>query len=256
MAASVFGRMLRAWRRRRGLSQLSLATEAGTSPRHLSFLETGRSRPGADLVLRLADALQVPERDRGHLLEAAGLPHGGPRTPFEPDALQPFLRAVEQLLDRHAPYPGCALDGYGQVVQVNPAFERLWPGATGMTAEQGIDAFFAPGPARTLIDNWAELAWRSVDVRRREAARSGDPRMLTLAERAAEHLADVPRPAEADTPREPVFCPRFRVGDRVLRTFTTVMRFEHADDLGLRALKVELIFPADPDAAAFFERPR
>ncbi|MEM6292083.1 MAG: helix-turn-helix domain-containing protein [Myxococcota bacterium] len=253
MAASVFGRMLRAWRQRRGLSQLSLATEAGTSPRHLSFLETGRSRPGHDLVVRLADALQIPARERDDLLEAAGLPTAGP-APFEPDALEPFLRAVGQLLEKHAPYPGCALDGYGQVVQVNAAFERLWPGATGMTPEQAVDAFFAPGPARSLIENWTELAWRSVDLRRREAARSGDPRALDLAERAARHLASVPRPAEADTPREPVFCPRFRLGDRVLRTFTTVMRFEHADDLGLRALKVELIFPADPAAAAFFEQ--
>ncbi|MGH1347009.1 MAG: helix-turn-helix domain-containing protein [Nannocystales bacterium] len=252
MSATPFGRMLREWRGRRGLSQLALATQAETTPRHLSFIETGRSRPGRDLVLRLADAMEIPVRHRNALLEAAGLGRAYAERDLEEQDLRPFVDAVEMVLRNHDPYPGCAMDGYGQVRRTNAAFERLWPGALAMTPEQNIDAFFGPGPAREMLENWAELAWRDVDMRKQEAVRVGDARLHVLADRAEQHLADTPRPRAPDLTAAPVVCPRFRFGDQLVQTFSTVMRFEHANDVSLHELKVELIFPAEPSAAAFF----
>lgn len=254
MSAPPFGRMLREWRGRRGLSQLALAAQAETTPRHLSFIETGRSRPGRDLVLRLADAMDMPVRHRNALLEAAGLGRAYAERDLEEQDMRPFIEAVELVLDNHDPYPGCAMDGYGHVRRTNPAFERLWPGSQAMSPEQSIDAFFGAGPARDMVENWAELAWRNVEFRRQEALRIGDPRLLSLVERAEQHLRDVPRPGAPDLAATPVVCPRFRLGDHVVKTFSTVMRFEHPNDVSLHELKVELIFPAEPAAAEFFRK--
>lgn len=254
MAPTPFGRMLREWRGRRGLSQLALAAQAETTPRHVSFIETGRSRPGRELVLRLAEAMDVPIRARNALLEAAGLGRAYAERELDADDVQPFVEAVDLVLRNHEPFPGCAIDGLGCVQRTNVAFERFWPGSKGLTPEQAVDAFFGPGPGREVVENWAELAWRYLDLRRHEANRSGDPRLLALADRAAEHLRDVPRPSTADVASAPIVCPRFRFGDTRVRTFSTVMRFEHSNDVTLGELRVELIFPADETAAAFFRQ--
>ena len=102
---SPFGQQLRHWRTRAGKSQLELASEAGTTPRHLSFVETGRSRPGADLVLRLATALDIPIRERNALLVAAGLPPSFPAFALEDDAMKPIQRVLDRVLASHEPYP-------------------------------------------------------------------------------------------------------------------------------------------------------
>lgn len=203
-------------------------------------------------MLRLADAMEIPVRNRNALLEAAGLGRAYAERDLDEQDLRPFIDAVELVLRNHDPFPGCAVDGYGRVRRTNASFERLWPGARARTPEQNIDAFFGSGPTRDMLENWAELAWREVDLRRQEAIRIGDPRLHALAERAALHLTGVPRPLATDLVAAPVVCPRFRLGDEVVRTFSTVMRFEHANDVSLHELKVELIFPAEPSAAAFF----
>jgi transcriptional regulator with XRE-family HTH domain len=119
--ASPFGALLRHWRRDRGRSQLDLAIEAETSPRHVSFIETGRSRPGRELVLRLAEALELPLRDRNELLVAAGLAREFPEHPLDDDQLRPYRNAIRALLDRHDPYPASAVDVLGRVLMTNAA---------------------------------------------------------------------------------------------------------------------------------------
>jgi transcriptional regulator with XRE-family HTH domain len=249
---SPFGQRLRTWRRQRGLSQLDLAALAETTPRHVSFIETGRSRPGRELVLRLAQCMNLPVRERNRLLASAGLPPAYPQRDLDEHEMRPFRIAVEAILEHHEPYPGCAIDGLGQVQRTNTAFRALWPGAEDASPEQAIDAFFGPGPMRDMIENWAEVAWAHVDSRRLEAERTGDPRLLALVERSLHHLRGIARPSISGGVSSPVVCPRFRIGDRVIRTFTTVMRFEHAHEVTLNELRVELIFPIDEVGAAFF----
>jgi transcriptional regulator with XRE-family HTH domain len=110
---SPFGRGLRHWRHLRGVSQLQLATSAGTTTRYVSFLETGRSRPSKDVVERLCDALMVPLRERNRLLEMAGLPPAYPEGDLSADDLAPFQRVIRQLLDSHEPFPGFVVNGSG-----------------------------------------------------------------------------------------------------------------------------------------------
>src|SRR4051794_41296775 len=102
--AARVGPLLRDWRRRRRLSQLDLALEAGVSARHLSFVETGRSRPSADMVLHLADQLDVPLRERNHLLLAAGYAPAYAERPLEHPEMEPVRRALDFLLAAHDPY--------------------------------------------------------------------------------------------------------------------------------------------------------
>src|SRR2546430_3439507 len=123
--ASPFGVRLRRWRHHRGLSQLALAGRVGSTPRHISFLETGRSRPSRQMVLRIGEALGVSLRERNELLTAAGLPAVYPQAPVTGPQLAPYRVAIERLLPAPEPYPGMLVDGHRDVLLANPAC--AWP---------------------------------------------------------------------------------------------------------------------------------
>lgn len=248
---SPFGQKLRAWRKQRGLSQLALAALADTTPRHVSFIETGRSRPGRNLVLRLAECMDLPVRERNDLLVSAGLSPAFAELDLTEEPMRPFRMAVEAMLEHHEPFPACAVDRVGTVLRANRAFRLLWPGSGDRTPEESVDAFFGAGPMRDAVENFAEVAWAYVDGQLSYAARTNDPRIASLAQRALAHLDDVERPPPTDAV---VVCPRFRMGDEVVRTFSTTVRFEHAREVTISELRVELIFPMDEPSAAFFER--
>jgi len=249
---SSFGQLLRIWRRQRGLSQLELAALAETTPRHLSFIEPGRSRPGRDLVLRLAQCLDVSIRNRNSLLIAAGLNAEFAERNLNDEQALPFRMAVETILQRHDPYPGCAFDALGRILKTNAGFRALSPGLEELTPEQSVDAFFAPGPMQQSIENWAEIAWAWIDRQQDEAARTNNPALAALVERALRHLRKVGRPSVPSTEGPDVIAPRFRIGDQIIRTFVTVMRFENAQEVTLSELRIELVFPLDDAGDAFF----
>src|SRR3954452_13693678 len=115
------GRLLREWRNRRRMSQLDLASEAGISARHLSFVETGRSRPSRSMLLHLAEYLDVPLRERNPLLVAAGYAPTYQATDFDAPEMQPVREAVERLLAAHEPYPALLVDRRWQLVSANRA---------------------------------------------------------------------------------------------------------------------------------------
>ena len=245
---SRFGQELRRWRATRGRSQLELAHLAGTTPRHVSFLETGRSRPSQELVLRLAVALEVPLRQRNVLLLSAGLPPAFPERGLDDAAMGPIRQVIDRLLDQHEPYPGVAFDRGYRILRKNAAATRLLAPAGDV---DWLDAVFAPeSPLRPTVENFAEIAFATLDLLRLEAFESGGDEVLRRMER---HLRGVVRPASPapDLPA-PVVCPRFRFGDRVVRTLTTIARFGTARDVALDELRVELVFPADEDSARFF----
>lgn len=245
-----FGRNLKYWRKRRGLSQLELATEAETTPRHISFIETGRSRPGRDLILRLARSLALLTRDTNALLVAAGFTPAFKQRSFDEEAMRPFTATIRAILDGHDPYPGSAFDPLGRIHMTNAAHRRLFPGAAERSPEEAIDYFYGRR-AGLDFENWPEVAWAYADRWRLEASRVGSEKLARLAERAEAHLADVPRPrpSEADGA---VMSPRIRVGGEVYSTFATILRFDTARELTLSEIRVELVFPADDKTANFF----
>jgi transcriptional regulator with XRE-family HTH domain len=156
---SPFGRELRLWRGRRDLTQLELAHQAATTSRHVSFLETGRSRPSRDMVLRLARTLRVPLRQRNALLRAAGLPPHFPERELDDAALAPFRQVVDQLLEKHEPYPAFVIDARWRLLRTNRG--GAWAmQMSGSPEEPNMLVAMAQNPLlRTAIENWEEVAW-------------------------------------------------------------------------------------------------
>ncbi|HEX2941104.1 MAG TPA: helix-turn-helix transcriptional regulator [Rhodopila sp.] len=124
-AGTQFGPLLREWRQRRRISQLDLACQGNISTRHLSFLETGRSRPSREMVLHLAEQLAVPLRDRNYLLAAAGFAPVYRETPLGDPGLQAARRAMEAVIHGHMPYPALAVDRHWILVTANDAVRWL-----------------------------------------------------------------------------------------------------------------------------------
>jgi transcriptional regulator with XRE-family HTH domain len=249
---SPFGQHLRRWRERRGLSQLLLAAEAGTTPRHVSFLETGRSRPGRELVLRLAASLDVPLRERNALLHAAGLAPEFPALALTAEAMRPIADVVDRVLRGHDPYPAWVYTRGLRALASNRAGEALFPGLCAMAPEAIVDLWFAPGPFRETVENWQDVAWAGVHSLRREAQRSSDSAALALLRRAEAHAQRTLLPEGPASTDLPVVCPRFRIGGRVVRTVSTVLRFDSAVEVTTSELRVELMFPGDAASDAFF----
>jgi transcriptional regulator with XRE-family HTH domain len=249
---SAFGRLLRHWRSLRGLSQLALALRVETTTRHLSYIENGRSRPGRDLVLRIADALDIPLRARNDLLGAAGLPAEFPAHALEGPALAPYRLAIVGLVEALQPFPAFALDSTFHIVEANAVGRRLLPPANGARLNL-IDVFLAPGPARESLANFAEVAWswHSRFLRSVSGPGVSSPELDALRSRVEGYLRDVPRP-RVDASGELVVCPTFRVDGRLIRTIGMTMRFGPTRDVTLEELAVDVLYPRDEDAARYF----
>ena len=248
-AASPFGTRLRQWRHHRGLSQLALAGAAGTTTRHVSFLETGRSRPNRQMVLRLAEALGAGLRETNDLLHAAGLAAAYPEASLAGPDIAPYQAAIGRLLGAHEPYPAMVLDRHYTVILANQACLALF-GAQAVGSNFVRDALTDPAMAQAIV-NWPETAWAGLDRLRDSARRAPlDQELRSLISLAESALAGTPRPAPADAAL--VVCPWFRIGDTVVRTIAMTARFDHAADVTLDELRVELMYPLDEDAERYF----
>jgi transcriptional regulator with XRE-family HTH domain len=247
-AGSPFGTRLRHWRRQRGLSQLALAGLVGSTGRHISFLETGRSRPSRQMTLRLATALDVGLREANALLHAAGLPAIYRQARIDSANLGPYRAAIERMLAAHEPYPGMVLDGHWNVILANRACTALF--GTALVGVNFVGDALANPATTAMIENWAEVAWAGLDRLRRHLDRNPlDEELRKLVAAAEAALHDVPRPS---TEPGMMICPTFRVGGELVRTIAMVARFDQAAEITLDELRVELMYPFDDAADRFF----
>lgn len=249
---SPFGQHVRRWRALRRMSQLDLAITAGTTARHLSFIETGRSRPGKDLILRIADALRVPLPERNTLLVAAGFPPAFPVHDLGSPALGPVDRVLENVLRGHEPYPAWVVRQPMTFLRANASAEALFPGLTQLSSRQVVDLWFGPGPFRDRVLNWPQVVQAGLAALRRAAADTGDPEVIGLLRRAETHAQDHLVSGGPQPEPSPVACPVFELGGHTVRTISTVMRFDTAVEVTTSQLRIELMFPADEDADAYF----
>lgn len=246
-----FGALLRRARTSRGLSQVELAARAGTTPRHVSFLETGRSRPRTAIVLRLGDTLILPPREQNTMLRAAGLPPVFPERTLHEAEMAPYRNVMESLLDGHEPLPAAVIDRYGAIRDANGAFERLVPGLVGVEPEALVERFFGPGPWRDRLINVEEVLAAWVGRQRLESLRTADPRVTALIQKAEGLVGTATDPGTGSD--MPAVCTRIRLDDgETLELFTVVVRFDTARDVTLSELRVELIYPANDTARRFF----
>jgi transcriptional regulator with XRE-family HTH domain len=251
------GSLLRKWRERRRLSQLDLATDAEISTRHLSFLETGRSQPSREMVLRLAEQLDVPLRERNALLLAAGYAPAYPERPFEDPALQAARKAVDLVLAGHEPYPAIAIDRHWTLIAYNNAVPPLMAGADPALLRPPINVLrlsLHPEGVSPRIANLAQ--WRShlLARLRRQIEVTADP----ILEELLKELSGYPvnggaRPGEESGDNEDyagVVVPfRFVTEQGVLSFISTTTIFGTPVDITLSELAVESFFPADAATA-------
>lgn len=248
------GPLLREWRTRRRLSQLDLALEAAVSPRHLSFVETGRAKPSRELLLQIADHLDVPLRERNALLLAAGYAPAYGETPLGDDAMAPVRSAVEQLLRGHEPFPAVAVDRQWELVSANePAIALLTSGVAPELLEPPANTLrisLHPDGLAERIANLAEYSAHLLALVRREHQATGDPALASLYEElkgypgvAEDHLPD---------PNAGLFIPlRLLAPDGgELSFFSTIARFGTGLDVTVAELAIESLFPADETTAA------
>ena len=246
-----FPTALRHWRRTRRLSQLDLAIEAEVSPRHLAFLETGRSRPSRGMVLRLAEVLDVPRGDQNGLLTAAGFAPQFPVLPLAAEEMAQVRAAMGWMIDRHAPYPALILDRLWRIVALNAPATRLF-GPVGLAEGVSLlDAMSDLTVFAALIENWVEVGHQTALRLKAESARAGG---IAALDRAVTALMANPEIA-AHQPRamgRAILPTVYRMGDKRLAMFSTYAQFGAAEEVALSDMKIELMFPADPQAEAVF----
>jgi transcriptional regulator with XRE-family HTH domain len=248
------GEQLRGWRQRRRLSQLDLALNAEVSTRHLSFVETGRSLPSREMVLRLAEQLDVPLRERNALLVAAGYAPVYPATPLDDPAMRAAREAVELVLAGHEPYPALAIDRHWNLVTANRAVAPLIEGVAPELMEPPVNVLRLSLHPQGLAPRIVNLAlWHAHVLARlgRQIELTGDPVLAALRDELAGYPAPDTGERHIDARYGGLVVPfRLRTPAGVLSFFTTTTIFGTAVDITLAELAIESFFPADSATAA------
>jgi len=247
------GEHLRSWRQRRRMSQLDLACEADVSTRHVSFLETGRARPSRDMVLHLAERLEVPLRERNVLLVAAGFAPVFAERPLDDPALVAAREVIDLVLAAHEPYPAIAVDRHWALVAANGAARLLTDGIAPELLEPPVNvlrvALHPDGMAPRTV-NFAE--WRSdlLARLRRQVEITADPQLAALHEELCRYPAP-PRsgPHPAPNPAAVAVPLRLKSDLGVLSLLSTITVFGTPIDITLSELAIETFLPADRETA-------
>jgi transcriptional regulator with XRE-family HTH domain len=247
--ASPVGELLRDWRRQRRLSQMALALEAATTPRYVSFVESGRSQPSRAMVLRLARVLDVPIRERNRLLLAAGYAPVYPEAGLDADASAAVRDALARMLAAHEPYPAVVMDRRWNVLSTNAAAEAffgwLLAGRDVAQPPNVIRLMLDPAGVRPFVRNWEAVADALAQRVHREAVGGvPDTEVLALLE-----YPGVPRQDVGATPL-PVVPVEFARDGLALSYFSTVTTLGTPQDAMLQEIRLESFFPADEATAA------
>jgi transcriptional regulator with XRE-family HTH domain len=259
-AATTVGDHLREWRRRRRMSQLDLAVDAEISTRHLSFVESGRSQPSREMLLHLAERLDVPLRDRNLLLVSAGYAPVFAERPISDPALAPARKAIELVLKGHEPYPALAIDRHWTLVEANAAVAPLLAGVDPALLEPPVNVLrlsLHPSGLAPRIANLAEWRAHLLERLRKQIDISADPVLVGL----LKELRALPAPSPMRRPPPPtadyagVVVPFQLVTEGgVLLFLSTTTVFGTPVDVTLAEIALESFFPADRATADALQR--
>lgn len=241
---------LKDWRRRRGFSQERLGFEANVSARHIAFIETGRSRPSREMIVRLSDALDMPRPDRNILLEAAGYAPLYHAHNLADGEMQIISEGLQFMLTKFEPYPAFVVDRHWNLINLNRVAEMLFSFAGVAKGDSLLEAVLAPSGLRQAIVNWQETAHYFIQRLRTESRYLGGDRIL---QNAAEQLVRETVNYEPP-PRFPAMVyTRYRAAGRELLFYSTVAQLGSAEDIALADLRIELMFPGDEPTQTFLE---
>ena len=256
-----FGPLLRRYRRGRRLSQLDLALHAEVSQRHLSFLESGRARPSREMVVQLAQALDLPLETRNRLLAAAGFAGLYPRRRLDAEAMKPIRGALERMLAAHEPFPAMVVDRAWNLIMANRALPKLLDllgGMEALVARVGgynlLRVTLHPEGLRPYILNFDEFA---TYLLARSAHEAMEHPALDELLREVLHYPDLPsrsRSVDYTAPTVPVLPMRMGLNGVELALFTTITSFGTPLDVTADELRIENLFPADAASEALLRQ--
>jgi transcriptional regulator with XRE-family HTH domain len=251
---SVFGQLLKAWRERRGFSQLDLALAARTTQRHLSFIESGRATPSREMILRVSGTMDIPLRQQNALLLAAGYaPAWAQRDLSAPD-LAMVDKALDYMLGQHEPYPAFVADRRWNLLRANRGAATLTEFLLGPPSPEPPSepvnlaiALMSPESLRPFISNWDEVAHYFLRGVQGDAQADGSPETLALLNRLlalpdVSALTEGPPPAETQAPVLPI---HFQRNKTSLRLFTAIATLGTPRDVTLQEVRIEFFFPLD-----------
>lgn len=252
------GPLLREWRERRRLSQLDLSLQSEISSRHISFVETGRSQPSRDLILRLGEHLDLPFRERNRLLLAAGFAPVYAETALDAPPLRAVRNALRQMLRGHEPYPAVVVDRHWNMVEANASLSVLIAGIDPALLAPPANVYrvslHPAGMAHEII-NLGEWRGHLLARLRRQVDASGDVTLARLLEEVRGFPCDQPVPdVEVPGPGQFVVPLRLRSSDGELAFFSTVSTFGTPLDITVSELVIEAFYPADDQTAAVLAR--
>ena len=262
-----FGCALKFWRNQRKTSQLDLALAADISQRHISFLETGRAQPSREMVLHLAQVLDVPLRERNGLLRMAGFAPAFQQRGLAADDMKVVQRALDMTLAHHAPFPAIVIDRHWNLLQANdPAqawlgligdADALWSRVDGSGNKNVYRLTFHPDGLRPMIKNWMQVRGHLLARLQAEVEQApADRRLRALLEEIRALDADslaTHHAAAADHPQLPVIPMQLELDGVALSMFSMISTFGTAQDVTAEELRIESFFPADASTQAFFE---
>ena len=257
-SASPLGNLLKQWRQARRVSQLDLALDANVSARHIRFLETGRSRPSPEMVLQLAQALDVPLRDQNDLLRAAGFAPRHLERGLDQPELSSAARALDHILSAHEPHGAMVVDGHWNMVKANNAMQRLMgliltPSAAPPIGPPNVyRLLFQDQGLRRHIKNFDHIAHHLISRLAREVrGRPFDEDLAALLGEVRDLAGAIgAMPHDLDAAPEPFVTMDMEVGGARIRLFSTITTFGTAQDITLQELKIETFHPADEQSEA------
>ncbi|OBF40449.1 hypothetical protein A5719_16520 [Mycolicibacterium peregrinum] len=249
------GPLLREWRQRRRLTQLELALDAGVSARHLSFVETGRSKPGRDMLLRLGERLELPFRERNQLLLAAGHAPAFPEHAFGAPELAPIREALERILKSHEPYPAVVFDRNWNLVAANAAIQPLIATIDPALLNPPVNVLRVALELVPQIINARDVMAYFRDRIQRQLAVTADRQLVQLLEEFETYMPDEDHSAASESDFAQNLGPvRVRAPDGGEWSFFGMFgTFDMPFEVTISELAVELLFPADRTTADAFE---
>ncbi|WP_029136029.1 helix-turn-helix domain-containing protein [Nakamurella lactea] len=249
--AGSVGHLLRQWRERRHLSQLELAARAEVSARHLSFVETGRSKPTPSMILRLAAQLEVPLREQNTLLMSGGYAPAHPEHRLGEPSMALVSDAITTVLEAHEPFPAVVIDQHWDMVAGNRAIERLIAGAAAHLLEPPVNVLrlsLHPDGLAPAIVNLGEWRGHLLERLSREIAASADAGLMALLDELTGYPgADSRTQPDTDAIVVPL---RIRFGDAELAMFSMTTVFGTPRDVTVSELAIETFYPADAGSSA------
>ena len=256
-----FTNSLREWRRQRKMSQLDLALAAEVSQRHVSWLETGKSQPSREMVIKLSDAMDIPLRERNSILNAAGFADFYQNRELNESAMEPVTQILNDLLEHHNPYPAFVLDRQWNIKMKNKAAETLFEilgdpeqvwRDIGDTGEFNIALLTVhPKGLRRFISNWQEIATPFMRRLKKEASESADQCTIARYQQLRQYTKDLDDDNQGKA-LLPVLPLEINLGGPVLKLCSIISTFGTAQDITANELRIEAFYPADDLTRKYF----